>query len=135
MAKKEKKPAVGNYRRHGWLIDEKAMKDYAKITDANRKAAIVIGRIIYVFFPDNKSKFRYGGFMEIWPKLTKGMIQVSNHPVLPTHDFFATQDMETEDYKGLFEPLLTKKIAQGILYIKKEDKLVKYKKLEYGNKS
>lgn len=130
MAKKPTAPQKDNFKRNGWLVDDKYLKDYALITENNRKSAIVVGRVLYVFMPD-KLKFRYSGFMEIWPRLKeKTWVKVSCHPVLPTHKFFSFEEMTTEAYKESFEPLLTNKIKAGILYIKRDEKLVKYERCE-----
>lgn len=130
MAKKKTAPQKDNFRRHGWVVDEKYMKDFTLVTDNNRKSAIIVGRVLYVFYPD-RGKFRYGGFMEIFPRLKENTwVKVSNHPVLVTHKFYSYKEMSTEEYRELFEPLLTKKIAENIVFVKREDKIIKYEKSE-----
>lgn len=127
MAKTPKKPAVGNFKRPGWIADAKFMKDFVQVNEANMPSAKVLGRVFYCFKPEVKG-YKYTGFIEIYPQLKRCMMKTSNHPILPTHDTFVTGDMSREEYVDHFKPLLAQALAKKILYIKLNDKLVRYER-------
>lgn len=116
---------VGNFLTPGWETDASYLKDFVLVTEENRKKVIVVGRVLYTFRPIPKG-IKYFGFIDIWPKFIKGWQDVKNHALFPDHDVFLTYDMSTEEYRSYFEPMLTKKIEEKVLYLRLTDKLAKY---------
>lgn len=110
----------------------KEFKEYTLITPANRKNAIVKGRILYCIDAAG-TIINYQGSFPIRPQLTRGRLKMSGHPFLPDADTLVQEDENFDDYKTSFNAIITLLIDKKQLYFKIKDPLIKYEKHE--NKS
>lgn len=108
----------------GWKIKPKEMESFISVTAANRKNAVVMGRILYVI--DDLRTFK--GYFTIRPRLVKGRLIITNHPYEKDQNYFLKEDESAEYYKSSFDKLITLKINEKQLFFKLTDTLVNYDK-------
>jgi hypothetical protein len=109
-------------------------KDYTLITPANRKSAIIKGRVVYCIEFIGKSIINYNGSFPIRPRLVKGRLKMKGHPFLPDADTFVNEDETLENYKTSFDALITLLIEKKQLYFKLTDPLIKYETHEINSR-
>lgn len=124
MAVKKKTFAEGP-----WTIKKAEVDTFAKVTESNRKQAIVIGRILYIIAKDG-NVYTYCGAMTIDPCLLKGWWK---WPFLPfvnkslSHfKVYVDSDKSRDDWAAEYKGLIDKYINEGTLYIKREDPILTY---------
>lgn len=112
-----------------WTIKKAEVDTFAKVTEDNRKQAIVIGRILYIIAKDG-NVYTYCGAMTIDPCLLKGWWK---WPFLPFVNqskshfrVFVESDMSRDDWAVEYKGLIDKYINEGTLYIKREDPILTY---------
>lgn len=111
------------------LIRPSALSDsYIKITPANRKHCIVLGRVIHIIEHKNPTYHDKIGSFDIRPRLSleKHWLLMNNFIKPKIHEVFIFSEESPESYKEQFEDILKHGISRGIFYIKKEERLVSY---------
>lgn len=125
------KRQTSNFSVAPWYLKGKHIESFSKVTEFNRKQAIVQGRIFYVIEPIG-SKWMFRGTLTIDPCFTKGSWR---YPFMPwqknktTH--FKVYFPENLDYNFWWKEtkaLLDKFIAEGNLYINPADPILTYYK-------
>jgi len=112
-----------------WTMKKAEVDTFARVTESNRKQAVVIGRILYIISKEG-NVYTYGGCMTIDPCLLKGWWK---WPWLPfvnqrTSHFrvFIESDMSRDDWAADYKALLDMHIEKEQLYIKREDPILTY---------
>lgn len=113
------------YNSPGWKVKPADFKAYTLVTSVNRKAVVIMGRILYVI-EANGTLVQYRGYFVIRPQLKKGLFKVSNHPYLKDYDTFIPEEEDRNKYIKDFDSLITMFINKKQLYFKITDKIVKY---------
>jgi hypothetical protein len=101
-------------------------KSLIKITELNRKHAIVLGRSVHIIESIGSKYFRRG-IIEIRPQLKRGMLTISDSPLHEDFEFFITKEEDFEEWKGSFNSIITTSIKKGEAYFNPEQKLTQYK--------
>lgn len=107
----------------------KEFEDYVPVTAANRKNAVIKGRILYCIEVISDKIINYCGYFPVRPQLTVGRLKMKGHPYLPDGDTYINEDENFEDYKNSFNELITILINKKKLYFKLTDPLIKYEKI------
>lgn len=100
-------------------------KDYTLITTANRKNAIIKGRVLYcIEFAG--TLINYNGSFFVRPRLIKGRLKMNGHPFLPDVNTYIGEDEDFNEYKTSFNVIITLLIEKKQLYFKLTDPLIKF---------
>lgn len=112
-----------------WPMKKAEVETFAKVTEANRKQAIVIGRILYIISKDG-NVYTYCGCMTIDPCLLKGWWKWPFLPFvnksLQHFKVFVDADKSRDDWAYEYKSLIDKHIKEESLYLKREDPILIY---------
>lgn len=116
-----------------WIMSRKEFEKFKAITEANRKNAVMQGRIIYSI-SDMGKVITYLGCRVIDPCFTKGNWRVQHKPfVKGTHssffEVFFREDMNRSHWASSWDAILKEGIEKKQLYINPSDPILKYFKL------
>jgi hypothetical protein len=104
-------------------LDEK----FIKVTETNRKHAVVMGRVMYVFGKEAQgTKFVEQGTFDIRPRMQKGVLVVEKHPLYKPFETYVKNEETMDDYRDGFKSVIDLLVKQGRLYIKKGEATIKY---------
>lgn len=117
------------YNTPGWKIKPGDFKNFIAVTTANRKNAVVMGRVLYVI-ESNGTLIQYRGYIVVRPRLIKGELKIQGHPHMNDQNYFLREDEDYNEYVSSFDKLITQQINKKQLYFKLSDPLVKYIKNE-----
>ncbi len=108
------------------ITRKKLDEEYTLVTDKNKDILIVHGRIFYVIRPKD-AKYSLCAWIDMRPRLRKGWLTIKGWPTMPKEDYvvFVKEEEHIDDYKE-FGQLITNHIKNNILYIKKQEALIKY---------
>lgn len=131
----KEKPKAEGYWRAPWIMKKGEFETFIPVTEANRKQAIVIGRILYTISKESGNNYRYCGFITVQPCFFIGWWQMPIEPFIPrdakfkskTHwkvylDKNKNRDEWGSEYKTLFDRLIKDKE----LYIKQSDPILTF---------
>lgn len=121
----------GSFLNAPWVMKPAQLDDFVLITEANKKNAMVIGRIIYVI-DDAKTKTpKYGGYKTFDPCFKQGLYRITlpsfwsieemKHPV--------PADQDKKEWDRFWVAIINDGIKRERLFIKKNEPLIKYFKL------
>lgn len=127
MAKQKKH----DYGKAPWDLKNGDISNYAQITEANRKNAIVLGRILYVVEKNGRTH-QFCGTFSIDPRFTKGWI---GYPIKPWEQgypghrrVYMPEDLNYEEWKSNNDKMITTFIQEKKLFIKTDDPILTYTK-------
>lgn len=110
-------------------IKPEAMKGYTLVTDLNKGAVVIQGRIFYLIETVNKTTHRYLGYFVYYPCLFKGKYEIEFAPFHKMNgkrwSVYASSDHDREEWKRMILECVKDGIAKKRLYIKQEDPLIK----------
>lgn len=99
--------------------------EFILITENNKDIALVQGRILYTIRAKGKT-FTLTGWSEIRPRIKKGVIIMKGCKTgNKTQSMFSIFDEDIDEYKETGKYIM-QKIKDGVLYIKKDEKLVTF---------
>lgn len=113
------------YNTPGWKVKPTDMKLFTAVTAANRKNAVVMGRVLYVI-ESNGSLVNYRGYFVVRPQLVKGELKIQGHPHMTDQNYYFREDEDYNDYVKSFDKLITQQIEKKQLFFKITDPLVKH---------
>jgi hypothetical protein len=117
-----------NYGAGPWPINRSLIEGFIKVTESNRKQAVVYGRILYIIDPSG-SNYIFRGTMSVDPYFDRGW---HHYPWKPwqgkTGHFrvFMTNGVPYDEWKDANKKLINTYIAEGSLYIKQSDPILTY---------
>lgn len=121
------------YNTPGWKVKPADMKTYTPVTAANRKNAVVMGRVLYVI-ESNGNLINYRGYFVVRPRLVRGELKIQGHPHMTNQNTFIPSDEDYNEWKNSFDSLITQQINKKQLFFKLSDPLVKYIRNEGNNR-
>lgn len=101
------------------------LKNYLPITDENKTEILVKGRPVYVF-QKGVTKYIYLGCFDIRPRMQKGMLTITEHPLFGNSTTKISENENKEEYLKSIQSVVKNLIEKGMLYYKENDKLVQY---------
>jgi hypothetical protein len=108
-------------------ITEKDFKAiFVKVTDDNKVKCLAMGRIAYEIVRKDIKTHTIRRILEYSPRLTKGHIEVSDHPIHGTFDFWVFEDQEVTAHRQMLIDCFGATMKSGNLYIKLSEAPVKY---------
>lgn len=120
---------MSNYKIPGWKMKSSELKEFTAITSENRKAAVILGRILYVITASG-TLVEYQGYFTVRPRLQVGRIKVTGHPFEIDQNTYIPEEESMESYRKSFDELITHCIRENKLFFKITDKLVNYEKIK-----
>lgn len=112
-----------------WIFKKNVINDFIRVTDFNRKQAVILGRILYVIDlvgTDN----RFCGTMIIEPCYLKGEWKVPYRPWMngyPGHfKSVFRENMDYNEWVSNNDKMISKFISENTLYIKTTDPILKF---------
>lgn len=120
----KKKSKKNDYKKAPWSISKKLYEEFILITDKNKAEAFVKGRILYCIEVIG-IMITYKGFFEVDPRLSKGMLYISNHQFFQNCSIWCVSTESMESYQERFKPI-TLLLEKKKLYFRDTDKIVKY---------
>lgn len=99
--------------------------NFILINDANKAEILIEGRVLYILEKRLKL-FTYLGCFDFRPRMIKGSLTVSNHPIFGAASSKVINTETAEDYTGSLKAVIKYWLEKGMLYYRESDKLVKY---------
>ena len=127
MAKESPK----TFNKAPWVAERRVLKNMIQVTEQNRKRAIVLGRILYIFEPLGL-KFLYRGNFTVDPHFIKGKYLYPRKPWDGGGHFQVTftKDMDYSDWANSNKTIIQNFIKDGYLYINPNDPILTFVKQE-----
>ena len=112
-----------------WTMKKAEVDTFAKVTEDNRKQAIIIGRILYIISKEG-NVYTYNGCMTIDPCYYKGWWRWPHLPFVTkekTHwRVYIDSDKSRDEWAAEYKVRIDKYIQNGELYLKREDPILTY---------
>lgn len=119
-----------NYSFGPWPMPRTRMKDFIAVTEANRKMAVVIGRIFYIIEKTGKT-FLFRGSFSIDPCFTKGEVHYPFKPWIRSNEthykIIMPDNLDYNKWATDNKALIDKYIAENTLYLNPSDPILTYK--------
>lgn len=121
----------GNYRKVPFTIKPAAMEDYVLLTEANKKTAMVTGRVLHVIDDAHTKNPKYCGYKTFDPCFSQGLYRITLPEFWDIKEFShaVKEDQNVEEWKKMWVSIVNDGIKKGRLFIKKNEPLIKYFKL------
>lgn len=100
-------------------------ESYILVTEEKKSEILVIGRPVYIF-EKGQTKNYYMGCFDIRPKMKKGILTITGHPLFGDCECNVRETESKEDYLQSIQSVVQILLKKGILYYRENDRLVKY---------
>jgi len=100
-------------------------ENYLKVTIENKSEILVIGRPVYIF-EQGITKHKYLGCFDIRPRMKKGMLTTTGHPLFGSAITKVNETENEEDYLKSIQSVVNIYIEKEQLYYNPNDKLITY---------
>lgn len=125
MSKEPKK----NFNTAPWGAKRSLVSNFTLVTENNRKEAVVLGRLLYIFEPLGHD-FLYRGCFSVDPLFKKGRYR---YPLRPWnggghYSVYITEDMDYQEWKDNYSSLIQKFVKEGTLYYNSSEPLLTFVK-------
>lgn len=102
---------------------------FTLVTDENKTEILVKGRPVYVF-KKGRTKFVYLGCFDIRPRMVKGILITTGHPVFGNCTTRVNENEDKEEYLKSIQSVVKTHIKNGNLYYQESDKLITYQTVQ-----